>query len=225
MDKPLKFSLCRLALLSILLIAASYYTITLAGYTEIWKENFKETLIAVTVALIVGTYLFFRQFSGWILQKMSQSKNYFHGNKMLWISSLRFSIRGNTVNFTFNSLISAIVIFAVGFIAVDYAVKADVVKKEFPNHFAFSTQDDKTQKQIEQMMNDSHPIIAHETITGIETDKIPNRKTFYSYPEYYTEEFYLFPESQLNAIVDLREVGEKVDVEGEEAIVLTRGIR
>jgi putative ABC transport system permease protein len=155
---------------------------------------------------------------------MSQSKNYFHGNKMLWISSLRFSIRGNTLNFTFNSLISAIVIFAVGFIAVDYAVKADVVKKEFPNHFAFSTQDDKTQKQIEQMMNDSHPIIAHETITGIQTDKIPNRKTFYSYPEYYTEEFTLFPESQLNAIVDLREVGEKVDVEGKEVIVLSRGI-
>jgi putative ABC transport system permease protein len=223
MDKPLKFSF-GLALLSILLIAASYYTITQAGDTDIWKENFKETLIAVTVALIVGTYLFFRQFSGWILQKMSQSKNYFHGNKMLWISSLRFSIRGNTVNFTFNSLISAIVIFAVGFIAVDYAVKADVVKKEFPNHFAFSTQDDKTQKQIEQMMNDSHPIIAHETITGIQTEKIPNRKTFYSYPEYYTEEFTLFPESQLNAIVDLREVGEKVDVEGDEAIVLTRGI-
>ncbi|MBY0149431.1 ABC transporter permease [Neobacillus niacini] len=222
-DKPLKFSL-GLALLSIILIAASYYTITRAGDTDIWKDYFKEALMAVTAALILGTYLFFRQFSGWILQKMSQSKHYLHGNKMLWISSLRFSIRGNTVNFTFNSLISAIVIFAVGFIAVDYAVKADVVKKEYPNHFAFSSQDGTTQKQIEQIMNDSHPIISHETITGIKTEKIPNRKLFYSYPEYYTEEFYLFPESQLNAIVDLRKVGEKVDVEGREAIILSRGI-
>jgi putative ABC transport system permease protein len=222
MDKPFKFSPA-LALLSILLIVGAYYAITL-GDTDLWKDYFKETLIATTVALIVGTYLFFRQFSGWILQKMSQSKNYFKGNKMLWISSLRFSIRGNTVNFTFNSLISAIVIFAVGFIAVDYAVKGDVVKKEFPNHLAFSTQDDETQKQIERMINESHPIISHETITGIQTEKIPDRKTFFSYPEYYTEEFYLFPESQLNAIVDLREVGEKVDLEGEEAIVLTRGL-
>jgi putative ABC transport system permease protein len=223
MDKPLKFSF-GLALFSILLIAASYYTITLAGDTDIWKENFKETLMAVTVALIVGTYLFFRQVSGWILQKISQSKNYLYGSKMLWISSLRFSIRGNTVNFTFNSLISAVVIFAVGFIAVDYAVKADVVKKEFPNHFAFSTQDDATQKQIEQIINDSHPIVGHETITGIQTEKISNRELFFSHPEYYTEEFTLFPESQVNAIVDLREVGEKVDVEGKEAIVLSRGI-
>ncbi|MFD1737873.1 FtsX-like permease family protein [Bacillus salitolerans] len=223
MDKPLKFSM-PFAILSILLIVMSYYTITIAGDTNIWNDYFKEALIATTVSLIVGTYLFFRQFSGWVLQKMSQSKNYFKGNKMLWVSSLRFSIRGNTVNFTFNSLISAIVIFAVGFIAVDYAMKGEVVKKEFPNHFAFSTQDDETQKHIDKMMNESHPIIGHETITGIQTEKISNRKTFFSYPEYYTEEFYLFPESQLNAIVDLRGVGEKVDVEGVEAIVLTRGI-
>lgn len=223
MDKPLKFSRV-LAILSILLIAASYCTITLADNTDIWKDYFNETLIATSVALIIGTYFFFRQFSGWILQKMSQSKNYFHGNKMLWISSLRFSIRGNTVNFTFNSLISAIVIFSVGFIAVDYAIKEEVVKKEFPNHLAFSAQDAETQKQIEQIINDSHPIMNHETITGIQTEEIPNRKTFFSSPEYYTEAFYLFPESQLNAIVDLREVGEKVDLKGEEAIVLTRGV-
>lgn len=223
MDKPLTFSFW-LALSSILLIGASYYTITLAGDTDLWKDYFKETLAATTVALIVGTYLFFRQFSGWILQKMSKSKNYLIGNKMLWISSLRFSIRGNTVNFTFNSLISAVVIFGVGFIAVDYAVKGESVKKEFPNHLAFTTQEDEAQKQIEKIINDSHPIIAHETITAIQTKKISTRNSVYSHPEYYTEEFYLFPESQLNAIVDLRGVGEKVDVEGEEAIVLSRGI-
>ncbi len=221
-DKPFTFSF-GLALLSIILIAGSYNMITI-GDTDIWKDHFKETLAAVTVALIAGTYLFFRQFSGWMLQKLSQRKNYFIGSKMLWISSLRFSIRGNTVNFTFNSLISAIVIFTVGFIAVDYAVKGEVVKKEFPNHIAFSTQDDATQRQIEQLMNDSHPIIDHETITGIQTEKIQNRNAFFSHPEYYTEEFYLFPESQLNAIVDLRKAGEKADLEGEEAIVLTRGI-
>jgi putative ABC transport system permease protein len=222
-DKPFTFSM-PLAILAVLLITASYYTITSAGDTNIWKDHFNETLTATSVALIGGTYLFFRQFSGWVLQKMSQSKRYLNGTNMLWISSLRFSIRGNTMNFTFNSLISAVVIFAVGFIAVDYAVKANVVKKEFPNHVAFSTQDDETQERIEHLMNESHPIIGHETITGIKTGKIPDRETFLSYPDYYTEEFYLFPESQLNAIVDLREVGEKVDLEGEEAIVLTRGI-
>ncbi|WP_147535211.1 ABC transporter permease [Bacillus marasmi] len=223
MDKPLKFSF-GLAFLSLVLIGASYYMITLGGDTAIWKEHFKETFAATTLTLIVGTYLFFRQFSGWILQRMCKSKNYFMGDKLLWISSLRFSIRGNTVNFTFNSLISAIVIFAVGFIAVDYAVKADVVKKEFPNHLAFSTQDVEAQKQIEQIINDSHPIIAHETITGIQTKNIESRNMVYSHPEYYTEEFYLFPESQLNAVVDLRGVGKKVDVEADEAIVLSRGI-
>ncbi|MCM3093380.1 MULTISPECIES: ABC transporter permease [unclassified Cytobacillus] len=222
MEKPFRFSFA-FALLSILLISGSYYMITI-GDTDIWKNHFNETLTAVAAALIAGTYLFYRQFSGWMLQKLSQQKNYFMGSKMLWISSLRFSIRGNTVNFTFNSLISAIVIFTVGFLAVDYAMKSEVVKKEYPNHFAFSTQDDETQRYIEKMMNESHPILGHETLTGIQTEKIQNRKAFFSYPEYYTEEFYLFPESQLNAIVDLRGTGEKVDIAGDEAIVLTRGI-
>ncbi|WP_310500948.1 ABC transporter permease [Paenibacillus qinlingensis] len=223
MDKPLQFSM-PLAILSVLLIASSYYTITMGGTSNLWKDYFKESLLATTVALIVGTYLFFRQFSGWILQRMSRSKNYLLGNKMLWISSLRFSIRGNTVNFTFNSLISAVIIFGVGFIAVDYAVKADVVRKEYPNDMIFSSQDNRTQQQIEQILNDSHPILAHETITGIQTEKIANRKPFLDHPDYYTEEFTIFPEAQLNAIVDLRGVGEKVDVKGDEAIVLTRGI-
>ncbi|MED3624639.1 ABC transporter permease [Neobacillus thermocopriae] len=223
MDKPFQFSF-GFAILSIILIASSYYMITLARDTDLWKDHFNEILIATTVALIIGTYLFFRQFSGWILQKMSLRKNYFTGNNMLWISSLRFSIRGNAVNFTFNSLLSGIVIFTVGFIAVDYAIKSEVVKMEYPNHFAFSKQNDETQKQIEQIMNDSHPIIGHETITGIQTEKIPNRNRFFNYPEYYTEEFYLFPESQLNAIVDLRGVGKKVDLKDNEAIVLTRGV-
>lgn len=222
-DKPFTFSML-LALLSIVLIAASYYTIALSGHTDLWKDHFNETLLATTVALIAGTYLFFRQFSGWVLQKMSQSPNYWTGNKMLWISSLRFSIRGNTLNFTFNSLLSAFVIFAVGFIAIDYANKADVVKTEFPNHIAFSTQDAETQKQMEQIMNDSHPILGHVTVTAIQTEKIPNRQMFFSYPAYYTEQFYIFPESQLNAIVDLRGVGEKVDVEGGEAIVVARDL-
>lgn len=223
MDKPFKFSFV-LAILSILLIAGSYYTITLSEHTDIWKEHTNATLIATTIALIVGTYLFFRQFSGWLLQKMSRNKNYFVGNKMLWVSSLRFSIRGNTINFTFNSLISAIVIFGVGFIAVDYAVKADVVKKEFPNHFAFSTPNNDTLEQIDEILNDSHSILAQETITGIQTEKITDRKPYFSYPEYYSEDFTLFPESQLNAIVDLRGVGEKVNVEENEAILLTRGL-
>ncbi|MCM3388302.1 ABC transporter permease [Ureibacillus chungkukjangi] len=223
MDKPFKFSFI-LAILSILLIAGSYYTITLSGHTELWSEHFNLVLIATTAALIIGTYLFFRQFSGWLLQKMSERKNYLLGNKMLWISSLRFSIRGNTINFTFNSLISAVVIFGVGFIAVDYAVKADVVKKEFPNHFVFSTPNENALTEVEEILNDAHPILAHETITGIQTEKITDRTPFYSYPQYYTEEFYLFPESQLNAIVDLRGVGDKVNVEENEAILLTRGI-
>jgi len=223
MDKPYRFSM-PLAILSIILIITAYYLLSLAGDSGIWKNNFRIALIATITSIILGTYLFFRQFSGWLLQKLSQRNNYLIGNKPLWISSLRFSIRGNTVNYTFITLLSALVIFAVGIIAIDYAMKADVVEKEYPNHIAFSTQNEQTQKRIEQILNESKQVIGHETITGIKTEKILNRESYFINPNYYTEEFYIFPESHFNAIAELRGVGEKIGLIGNEAIVLTRGV-
>ncbi|WP_147422017.1 hypothetical protein [Salipaludibacillus neizhouensis] len=48
---------------TILLFTLLIVIITIQSY-------FKETFIATIMALIVGTYLFFHQLTGWILQKM-----------------------------------------------------------------------------------------------------------------------------------------------------------
>jgi putative ABC transport system permease protein len=223
MDKPLTFSVW-LSLLSILLLGIGYFLISREGDSVFWEEYMLASMIAATVGIIGGTYLFFRQFFGWFLEKISYRKKYLEGNKVLWISSLRFSIRGNTFNLTFISLFSAVIIFLVGFVSINYAVQFDAVGKEYPNHIAFASQDEKTQKQIEQIIEENHPIIEHETIEGLPATAVTDRKIAWEGVAYFTEQILLFSESQFNDIVSMRGDEEQVNLEEQEAVVLAQGM-
>src|SRR5690606_36649866 len=88
MERPIKFSLF-LAVVSIVLLAMAFFLISRERTSGFWQDYSTASLIAVTIGIIGGTYLFFRQFSGWLLQTMSRSKKFHEGNKMLWASSLR----------------------------------------------------------------------------------------------------------------------------------------
>ncbi|QPA31107.1 ABC transporter permease [Thermaerobacillus caldiproteolyticus] len=222
MEKPLKFSTW-LALLSILLLGIAYFLISREGDSVYWKEYTMASAIALTVGIIGGTYLFFRQFFGWVLEKISQGKKYHEGNKVLWISSLRFSIRGNTLNLTFISLFSAVIIFLVGFVSINYSVQFDSARKEFPNDIAFTSQDEKTQKQIEQIIEKDHPIIYHKRIEGLSAKPVTDRKIAFDGADNFTEQLLLFPESQFNDIVSLRGDDQQVNLQNQEAVVLSQG--
>lgn len=223
MDKPQKFT-SWLALCSILLLGIAYFLISREGSSVFWKEYYMESFIAATVGIIGGTYLFFRQFFGWVLEKISRGKTYNEGNKVLWISSLRFSVRGNTLNLTFITLFSAIIIFLVGFVSINYAVQFDAVKREFPNHIAFASQDEQTKNQIEQIIEEDHPIIQHARIEGVSAKPVTGREVAFGGASYYTEKILLFPESQFNGMVSLRGDDQQVNLQDQEAVVLSQGI-
>ncbi|WP_308637143.1 ABC transporter permease [Paenibacillus silvisoli] len=222
-DKPLRFSVL-LAMLAILLLGVAFFLIYKTGDQVIWKDHFMVSFIAATVGVIGGTYLFFRQFLGWALQRMSRGQRYFAGDRSLWISALRFSIRGNALNLTFISLFSAMLMFLVGFVSINYAVQFDAVKREFPNHIAFSSPDEGTLKQIEGLIQEKHPITAHEKITGLRAAAVTDRGIAFGEPKYFTEELLLFPESDYNRIVKLHNDEQQVDLQGQETVVLSKGI-
>lgn len=225
MEKPLKFS-AWLSILSILLLGTAFFLITRKGDSVFWMDYTLASMLTVTVGLIGGTYLFFRQFFGWVLEKISRGTKYVEGNKMLWISSLRFSIRGNTLNLTFISLFSALLIFLVGFVAINYTAHFYSAEKEFPNHLAFTTQDEQTQKQIEQIIEEAHPITHHARIEGLSATPITDRGIAYDrrYLNNFTEQFLLFSESQFNDVVSLRGDSSQVNVQAQEAVVLAQGV-
>ena len=84
-----------LALLSILLLGMAFFLFSRDGTSIVWEDYRLASIIVMAIGLVGGTYLFFRQFSGWLLEIVSRGRKYNEGNRVLWTSSLRFSIRGN----------------------------------------------------------------------------------------------------------------------------------
>ncbi|WP_195576638.1 ABC transporter permease [Paenibacillus sp. 1001270B_150601_E10] len=222
-DKPLRFS-AWLSILSILLIGVGYFLISREGNSVYWQDYYLASMITATVGFIGGTYLFFRQFFGWLLEKMSRGKKYVEGNKMLWVSSLRFSVRGNTFNLTFITLFSTVIVYLVGFVSINYAVQFDAVKREFPNHIAFSSTDEQTQKQIEQMIQADHPILDHQRLKGLAAKPTSDKKAAFPNAEYFSEQLLLFSESEFNNMVSARGDVQQVKLQGQEAVALAQGI-
>jgi len=213
-----------LALLSILLLGISVFCISSGRESVLWQDHAKIGLVAVTIGIIGGTYLFFRQFTGWILQYISSRKNYRKGNTVLWASSLKFQIRSNTLNLTFITLFSAILIILIGFVTINYKVQFEAVDRNLPNNIAYQSINKETNIKIESLIKKSdHKIEDHETIEGLVSKAISDRKLAFEEPSYFSKEVFLFNETTYNQIVSKRGDDQKVKLKGTEAVSLSQG--
>ncbi|MEW5594939.1 ABC transporter permease [Peribacillus frigoritolerans] len=188
MEKPIPSSFI-MAALSLVLLATEFFLIS----RGIWLDHLTFAMIAVTVGMIGGTYLFFRQFSGWLLQKIRQKHNFHEGNRVLWISSLRFQISSNTLNLTFISLFSATIIFLIGFVSINYAVQFEAVGRNLPNDIAFQSLDKETNEKIDaKIKNSDHSIEYHKTLEALVGKPYTNMDLAFENPEYFSKDVFLF---------------------------------
>jgi putative ABC transport system permease protein len=224
MERPISSSMF-FALFSIFLLGMAFFLISRGRASVVWQDHSNISMIAVTIGIIGGTYLFFHQFSGWLLQTISRRKNSLEGNTVLWTSSLRFSVRSNTLNLTFISLFSAVIILLVGFVSINYAVQFEATGRNLPNDIAFESLDEQTNREIDDIIKESsHPIIYHEKIEGLSGKSISNMGIAFENPEYFTEDMILLPEQQYNELVTLRGHDQLVDLQGNEAVALSQGL-
>lgn len=224
MERPIVFSKFW-ALFAIFLLGVAFYLISRGRASVVWQDYSNISMVAVTIGIIGGTYLFFRQFSGWLLQSLSRRKKSMEGNRVLWTSSLRFSVRSNALNLTFISLFSAVIILLVGFVSINYAVQFEAAGRNLPNDIAFASLDEETNKEIDDMIKESsHPIIYHEKIEGISGKAISDMGIAFENPEYFTEDVLLMTEKRYNEMVSLREHDQQVDLQGNEAVALSQGM-
>ncbi|WP_257143995.1 FtsX-like permease family protein [Bacillus sp. AFS002410] len=211
------------AILSIVLLGIAVYLITSGKDSVFWQEHVSLTSSTVTIGLIGGTYLFFRQFTGWLLQVFSNRKRFYEGNTVLWVSSLRFQIRSNTLNLTFITLFSAVLILLIGFVTINYKVQFEAVGMNLPNDIAFQTIDKNTSNHIHQMIkNSNHPIEEYKQIEGLVSKTKSNRAIAFENPQYFTKEILLFSEKDYNKIVTMHGKKEKVHLKGMEAVSLSQ---
>lgn len=223
-EKPVQPSRS-LALLAVFLLAEASFVLSRGMGSVLWQEHTLLSMVLTTVGIIGGTYLFFRQFSGWILGVISRRRRYYEGNTMLWASSLRFQVRGNTSNLTFITLAGAAMILLTCFVVVNYRVQFDAVRMNVPNSLAFQYPGGAQSAAIRQVIDQSdHKVKDYRRLEVIRTEAVTDRSVAFENPEYYEEPIFLVAAEDYNGLVSLRGEDELVELHGEEAVSLSQGI-
>lgn len=223
MEKPFRSSGI-LAILSILLLGTAFVFIGQGKGSVLWQDYAMMSMITVTVGIIGGTYLFFRQFTGWLLQMIGRRRRYHEGNTVLWASSLRFQVRGNTLNLTFISLFSAVIILLTCFVAINYKVQFEAVGRNLPNDIAFQSSTPAMNAQIDETIRGSgHRVEDYRSLEVLVAKPETDLTEAFENPEYYEPNVLLVSEKAYNDMVDYRGANQQVELQGMEAVSLAQG--
>jgi len=213
-----------IAILSILLLGVAVILITRGKDSNVWQDHSTISLIAVVAGIIVGTYLFFRQFTGWYLETLRKKKRYYKGNTVLWTSSLRFQVRGNALNLTFIALFSTVIMMLMAFVYINYKVQFEAVGKNVPNSIAFQSIDQKTDTKIDNTIkNSNHSILYHKRLETLVVNPNTDMNVAFENPGSYSKNILLVSETTFNKIVSLRNDSQKVNLDRNEAVSLSQG--
>lgn len=222
-EKPARVSTVW-AIIAVLLLGAAFTLIYSGKGSVVWQHYAGPSLIVTAVGILLGTYLFFRQFAGWLLHTIGKRKTYFEGNTVLWTSSLRFQIRGNTLNLTFITLFGSAIMMLMCFMTINYKVQFEAVGRNLPNDIAYQTLDSDTNSRIDALINDSgHRVkyhLEHETLV---TTPLTEMDVAFDEPAYFMPEVLLVSEAAFNETVEKRGDDQQVALQGNEAVVLAQG--
>ncbi|HOQ09665.1 MAG TPA: ABC transporter permease [Syntrophomonadaceae bacterium] len=124
-------------------------------------ENLPYVEVILTASVVIGTYLFFTQFSIFILHRLKGNKSfYLHKTNMLWISDLIYRIRDNARMLFLVTILSAVAFTAVtGVYALSSVVKDEALQD---NPFALtytsycSNKNEQQQVRIIEDMLEAH---------------------------------------------------------------------
>lgn len=223
MEKPVQTSRL-LALVAVFMLVVSFVIIGGGKTSVFWTDYSTASLLAVAVGIIGGTYLFFSQFVGWLLETIRSKPNYAVGDTVLWASSLRFQTRGNTLNLTFISLFSALIVLFVSFTAINYAVQFEAVGRNLPNDLAHQSLDEETNKRIERIIGESgHDVLSHNTLEAVQAETVTDMAEAFDNPEFYSPGVLLVSETSYNEVVADRGDDRKLQLQADEAVSLSQG--
>lgn len=223
-EKPIRPSPV-LALLSVLLLGEAVFLLSRGMDSVLWREYGLLSMSLTAVGVIAGTYLFFRQFSGWLLGLVSRRRRYYEGNTVLWASSLRFQVRGNTSNLTFITLAGAAVVLLTCFVAVNYKVQFDAVGMNVPIGIAFEYPGEAKSAEIRKVIGESdHKVRDYRRLEMIKTQAVTDRNVAFENPEYYEEPILLVAARDYNSLVSWRGADERVELRGDQAVSLSQGM-
>ncbi|RIX50733.1 ABC transporter permease [Paenibacillus nanensis] len=224
MEKPPRIS-AWLALLAVLLLGEAYGLIIAGRGSYMWVNHAQLSLALVAAGIIAGTWLFFRQFTGWMLLRLQKRARYFEGNQMLWTSALRFRTRSSAMNLSFITLFSAALILLTSFVAINYSVQFTATAANLPNDIAFESLGSGKDKELDQLIRSSteHPVTDYRALEAIRVTPGTGMESAFENAEYFETEPLLVPQSVYQAFIEFRGDEERVQLSGNEAVALSQG--
>ncbi|QHT62169.1 FtsX-like permease family protein [Paenibacillus lycopersici] len=224
-EKPIRISSLT-ALIAAGLLGSSLAVIGSGKQSVFWTDHAGVSLMYCAVGLIAGTYMFFRQFAGWLLQQWSRTRRYYSGNTSLWTSSIRFQIRGNTLNLTFISLFSTALILLMCFVSINYAVQFEAVGHNLPNDVAYESKSAAVDREVKRAIDASgHAVRDSRRLELLRVEPVTDSGLAFENPEYFEPGVLLVAASDYNAVAAARgDARQRVELTGDEAVSLSQGM-
>lgn len=158
-------------ILAVILLAGSYWLILRPFPAEFKFAYLIENYGVALVALIIGTHLFFRSVTVYLLNLSKRNKSrYYKGTRLIETSQLLHRIRGNARTFTVIALLSAATISFFGATYSGYYGNEKNAKEVVPFSYAHLSKGQAFDTKVKSIIEDdkNHPIKAQLEIPVIE---------------------------------------------------------
>jgi len=161
------------AVLGLALLAVSYWLILRPFPEELTNEYIQLNYGLAIVILIIGTQLFFRSATVYLLKLLQRNKKrYYRGTHLIELSQLMFRISGNARTFTLIAILSAVTISFFGATYGGYYGNESRAKEDSVFSYSHLSRGQAFDSQVESIIkNDKeHPIKAQLDLPVVEAD-------------------------------------------------------
>lgn len=161
------------AVIGVTLLVGSYWLI-LRPFPDEWTTEYlmKNDGIAF-LALVIGTHLFFRSVTVYLLRLSQKNKSrYYRGTRLIETSQLLYRIRGNARTFTVIALLSAATISFFGATYGGYYSNEKSAKEVVPFSYSYLSKGHEFDSQVENIIeeDDQHPVKTQLEIPVIQVE-------------------------------------------------------
>ena len=202
----------------LVMLGISYYLILRPFPGELTNEYVQFNYGSALILLIIGTHLFFRSVTLFILKGFQKIKaRYFRGINLLVTSQLLYRIRGNARTFTLIAILSAATISFFGATYSGYYGSEQRAKDDVPFTYTHLSRGNEFDQQAEDLIkkDSEHPVLAEVTIPIITVSGELSFKL-----DYVTEPIKLLSETTFNQVSEALNRDKKVSLFGNEAAII-----
>lgn len=210
------------AALSLLLLGFGYAALLQPSTSTVWKEFGFLVVLFSMLALFIGTYLFIRALSIWVLKIIfSYKKIAWKGVHLISISSLLYRIKGNVIMLSVLALLTTLTLFSMGTTFSLYNNMSQISKMNLPHSFMYSVPSEENSRKIEEMMdeNGSANLIYSETLPSIQVhDQLGEISRLWN-----GQTIILYSESDINRLAKEMGLSESFSLKDHEAVAFYDG--